>query len=68
MVHNKNSADLDTGRRPEFKSDEFLNCIPKVIEIITNTILCLKPLKKCYIVWEHDPLHLDLICIVMYSK
>ena len=24
MVHNKNSSDLDMGRRPKLKSDEFL--------------------------------------------
>ena len=45
---------MSLGRRPESKSDELSNCIPKVNKIIT--ILCLKPLKKCYIVWEHDPI------------
>ena len=41
------------GRRPKAESDEFRIFSILVIEIFA--ILCLKPLKKCYIVWEHDP-------------
>ena len=41
------------GRRPELKSVEFFEGIILAFEIFT--ILCLKPLKKCYTVWEHDP-------------
>ena len=52
-VQLENSSDLSLGRRPESKSDEFLNCTPKVNKI--TPILSLIPLKKCYIVWEHDP-------------
>ena len=32
-LHRKNSSDLDMGRRPEIKSDEFLVCNPFMIEI-----------------------------------
>ena len=53
MIHNKNSSDLSLGRRPNAKSEEFLLWIIQVIEIFT--ILCLKPLNKCYTVWEHYP-------------
>jgi hypothetical protein len=53
MIPSKNSTDLDMGRRPELKSIEFFEGIISVVEIFT--ILCLKPLKKCYTVWEHDP-------------
>ena len=39
----ENSSDLDMGRRPELKSDEFFVCNPIVIEIIVRR--CgLKPL------------------------
>ena len=41
------------GRRPELKSVELFEGLILVVEIFT--ILCLKPLKKCYTVWEHDP-------------
>ena len=53
MTPLKNSTDLDMGRRPELKSVDFFEGIISVVEIFT--ILCLKPLKKCYTVWEHDP-------------
>ena len=53
MGTQKNSTDLDMGRRPELKSVEFFEGIILGVEIFT--ILCLKPLKKCYTVWEHDP-------------
>ena len=53
MIHNKNSSDFALGRRPKLKSEELLLWIILVIEIFS--ILCLKPLKKCYTVWEHDP-------------
>ena len=33
-LHRKNSSDLDMGRRPEIKSDEFLVCNPFMIEIL----------------------------------
>ena len=33
QVQTKNSSDLDMGRRPELKSDEFFVCTPIVIEI-----------------------------------
>ena len=49
----KNSADLDMGRRPELNTEEFSYLPLLVVEIIS--ILCLKPPKMCYIVWEHDP-------------
>jgi hypothetical protein len=35
------------------------------------TILCLKPLKKCYTVWEHDPFtdgFLYVRCVGTISK
>ena len=54
MIHKENSSDFAMGRRPELKSEEFALWIILVIE--TFTILCLKPLKMCYTVWEHDPL------------
>ena len=33
MVQRKNSSDLDTGRRPKLKSDEFFLWTPLVIEM-----------------------------------
>ena len=53
MIHKENSSDFAMGRRPELKSEEFALWFILVIEIFK--ILCLKPLKKCYTVWEHDP-------------
>ena len=44
MIGNKNSTDLDVGRRPKLKSDEFLLPIIEVIEL--TSLLCLKPPKK----------------------
>ena len=41
------------GRRPELNTEEFSYLPLLVVEIIS--ILCLKPPKMCYIVWEHDP-------------
>ena len=40
----ENSSDLNMGRRPELKSDEFLVVTAMVIEKIV--LLCLKPLKR----------------------
>ena len=54
LVLMKNSTDFAMGRRPKLKSEEFLISTFKGVEIIA--ILCLKPLKKCYTVREHDPL------------
>ena len=53
MTPSKKSTDLGMGRCPELKSVEFFEGVILVAEIFT--ILCLKPLKRCYIVWEHDP-------------
>ena len=53
MGQTENSTDLAMGRRPKLKSVELLVCLILVVEIFT--IFCLKPLKKCYTVWEHDP-------------
>ena len=53
MGYKENSSDFAMGRRPELKSEEFSLYPILVIEIFT--ILCLKPLKKCYTVWGHDP-------------
>ena len=53
MGYKDNSSDFAMGRRPELKSEEFSLYPILVIEIFT--ILCLKPLKKCYTVWGHDP-------------
>ena len=36
MIPSKNSSDLDVGRRPELKSDEFFVWNPIVIEIISR--------------------------------
>ena len=45
------------GRRPKAESDEFrIFTFYSILVIEIFAILCLKPLKKCYIVWEHDPL------------
>ena len=44
MIRNKNSSDLDVGRRPELKSDEFCDANVTVVQIIAH--LCLKPLKQ----------------------
>ena len=41
------------GRRPKPKSEEFFEFTIWGAEIFA--ILCLKPLKKCYTVWEHHP-------------
>ena len=41
------------GRRPKLKSEEFFISTILGVKIIAN--LCLKPLKKCYTVREHDP-------------
>ena len=60
MIPSTNSTDLDMGRRPELKSVEFFEGIILAFEIFT--ILCLKPLKKCYTVWEHDP-HASVISV-----
>ena len=49
----QNSSDLSMGRCPDSKSDEFGVVLPLVIEIFS--ILCLRPLKKCYTFREHDP-------------
>ena len=54
MVKKKNSADSSMGRRPEFESDELYFFTILVGEIFA--ILCLKPLKKCYTIREHDPI------------
>ena len=44
------------GRRPKAESDEFrIFTFYSILVIEIFAILCLKPLKKCYIVWEHDP-------------
>ena len=53
MTPSKNSTDLGMGRCPELKSVEFFEGVILVAEIFT--ILCLKPLKKCYTIREHDP-------------
>ena len=44
MIGNKNSTDLDVGRRPKLKSDEFL--LPIIVVIELTSLLCLKPPKK----------------------
>ena len=44
MVTQKNSSDLDVGRRPKHESDEFFGVTIQVEEIIS--ILCLKPPKQ----------------------
>ena len=44
MIPSKNSTDLDMGRRPKSKSDEFFGLPRLVIEIIM--IYCVKPPKK----------------------
>jgi hypothetical protein len=44
------------------ESDEFRIFSILIIEIFA--ILCLKPLKKCYIVWEHDPMATDLSAVM----
>ena len=49
----KNSTDFAMGRRPKLKSEEFFISTFQGVEIIA--ILCLKLLKKCYTVWEHNP-------------
>ena len=62
----KVSANLDMGRRPELKTEELLDLPLLVVEIIS--ILCLKPLKMCYIVWEHDPIkYMYKTCIIDVS-
>ena len=38
MIGNKNSIDLDVGRRPKLKSDEFLLPIIVVIELTLNWV------------------------------
>ena len=53
MIRKENSSEIARGHCPKPKSEEFSLWIILVIEIFT--ILCLKPLKKCYTVWEHDP-------------
>ena len=40
----QNSSDLDVGRRPKLKSDEFL--LPIIVVIELTSLLCLKPPKK----------------------
>ena len=49
----KNSTDFAMGRCPKLKSEEVFISTFHGVEIIA--ILCLKPLKKCYTVREHDP-------------
>ena len=49
----ENSLDLDRGRRPELKSDEFLKTIPIVIEII-SILLEIAGRSSCTL-WEPDP-------------
>ena len=44
MVTQKNSSDLDVGRRPKHESDEFFGVTIQVEEIIS--LLCLKPPKQ----------------------
>ena len=56
---NENSTDFAMGRRPKLKSEEFLISTFKGVEIIA--ILCLKPLKKCYTVREHDPCRVTIM-------
>ena len=53
LVLMKNSTDFAMGRRPKLKSEEFFISTFQGVEIIA--ILCLKPLKKCHTVREHDP-------------
>ena len=37
-TQNENSTDLETGRRPELKSEEFLFCRNKIDEIVSNLV------------------------------
>ena len=46
MIRKENSSEIAMGQCPKPKSEEFSLWIILVIEIFT--ILCLKPLKKCY--------------------
>ena len=41
------------GRRPNLKSEEFFVSAILLVEIFA--FLCLKPLKNCYTIREHDP-------------
>ena len=59
MIGNKNSTDLDVGRRPKLKSDEFL--LPIIVVIELTSLLCLKPPKKCCSYWRRDPINYSMI-------
>jgi hypothetical protein len=52
-VEMKCFVDTAMGRCPKLKSGEFFISTSGVEEQVE--ILCLKPPKKCYTVWEHDP-------------
>ena len=52
-VKPKNSSDLDVGRRPELKSDEFFVLNPNTIEIISFFVRDRR--NKCCSYWQRDP-------------
>ena len=57
MVHMKNSSDLDVGRRPELKSNEFFMSTFLVTKIWPSQLCAFST--KVSSILEHDPVEND---------
>ena len=61
MVTQKNSSDLDVGRRPKHKSDELFGVTIRVNEIISHFCAKSREITGSVIYWQRDPERLDFL-------